>query len=101
LSITMSAASSCTILSGMRCARGASSGGRGGATEIFSPPVTGVRGRAERPSTVMWPALSHSWSRLREYWWKRRASAWSRRSPPISAGTVAESGATNVASHSL
>ncbi len=43
LSMTISAASSNTTLSGMRCACGTSRGGGGGCSVIRSPPVTGLR----------------------------------------------------------
>ena len=68
LSMTISAASSCTILSGIFCARGApASGRRGGVERDRSPPVTGVRGERRAPSTLMCPSRSQSCRRLREY----------------------------------
>ncbi len=102
LSITMSAASSNTTLSGMRCACGAAASGTcGGRSATCSPPVTAWFGARRLPSTVMWPDLSQACSRLREYCGKSRASAWSRRSPPSAAGTSAFIGAARPASQSV
>src|SRR4051794_41756467 len=58
LSITMIAASSKAILSGMRCACGMSVGGGGGSSTTRSPPITGFFPSDEAPSTLIWPDLS-------------------------------------------
>ena len=101
LSITISCASSCTTLSGMRCACGeASSGTGGGSSTMRSPPATGWLGSALLPSRVIWPDLSHACRRLREYCGNRRASAWSKRMPPSPGGTVALIAAAKAASQS-
>ncbi len=99
--MTTRALSSCTTLSGMRCARGAALGEAGGASATRSPPRTSARAAARAPSTVMWPSASQACSRLREYCGNMRASAWSRRSPARARGASALIGATKLASQSV